>query len=161
MPIIEFTDTSVTYPGGLVALKNIDLEFEPGEFVVVVGLSGAGKSTLLRCVNGLVPVAGSVVTDGMEVVGASRKELREIRSKVGMIFQTFNLVNRSRVLTNVLAKTRRSPSSPSSVWASSRRRTSERRICPAGSSSGSASPGPLPRSPTSSSPTSRWHRSTR
>ena len=102
MPIIEFTDTSVTYPGGLIALKNISLEIEPGEFVVIVGLSGAGKSTMLRCVNGLVPVSGSVITDGMEVVGASRKELRAIRSKVGMIFQTFNLVNRSRVLTNVL-----------------------------------------------------------
>jgi phosphonate transport system ATP-binding protein len=102
MPIIDFNDTSVTYPGGLVALKNIDLDIEAGEFVVVVGLSGAGKSTMLRCVNGLVPVAGSVLTDGMEVVGASRKELREIRSKVGMIFQTFNLVNRSSVLNNVL-----------------------------------------------------------
>lgn len=102
MPIIDFTNASVTYPGGLTALKNIDLDVDAGEFVVVVGLSGAGKSTLLRCVNGLVPVSGSVVTDGMEVVGASRRELREIRSKVGMIFQTFNLVNRSRVLTNVL-----------------------------------------------------------
>ncbi len=102
MPMIEFTDTSVTYPGGLTALKNISLEIEAGEFVVIVGLSGAGKSTMLRCVNGLVPVSGSVVTDGMEVVGASRSELRQIRSKVGMIFQTFNLVNRSRVLTNVL-----------------------------------------------------------
>ncbi len=102
MPIIDFTDTSVTYPGGLIALKNINLEIAAGEFVVVVGLSGAGKSTLLRCVNGLVPVSGSVLTDGMEVVGASRSEIREIRSKVGMIFQTFNLVNRSRVLTNVL-----------------------------------------------------------
>jgi phosphonate transport system ATP-binding protein len=102
MPIIDFTNTSVTYPGGLTALKGIDLNIEPGEFVVVVGLSGAGKSTLLRSVNGLVPVSGSVVTDGMQVVGASNKELRDIRSKVGMIFQTFNLVNRSRVLTNVL-----------------------------------------------------------
>ena len=49
MPIIEFTDTSVTYPGGLTALKNINLEIEQGEFVVIVGLSGAGKSTMLRC----------------------------------------------------------------------------------------------------------------
>ena len=100
--MIDFTDTSVTYPGGLKALKGISLEIEAGEFVVIVGLSGAGKSTMLRCVNGLVPVSGSVITDGMEVVGASRAELRQIRSKVGMIFQTFNLVNRSRVLTNVL-----------------------------------------------------------
>ncbi|MFO7701305.1 MAG: phosphonate ABC transporter ATP-binding protein, partial [Acidimicrobiia bacterium] len=72
------------------------------EFVVVVGLSGAGKSTLLRSINGLVPVSGSVTVGGREVVGASQSEIRAIRSDVGMIFQTFNLVNRSRVLNNVL-----------------------------------------------------------
>ena len=102
MSRIHFTDTSVTYPGGLVALKNVDLTIEQGEFVVIVGLSGAGKSTLLRAINGLVPVTGSVTVDGREVVGASNREIREIRSDVGMIFQTFNLVNRARVLNNVL-----------------------------------------------------------
>jgi phosphonate transport system ATP-binding protein len=102
MSRIEFTDTSVTYPGGLVALKNVDLTIEQGEFVVIVGLSGAGKSTLLRAINGLVPVTGSVTVGGREVVGASNKEIREIRSDVGMIFQTFNLVNRARVMNNVL-----------------------------------------------------------
>ena len=60
MSRIVFTDTSVTYPGGLKALKNVDLEIAEGEFVVIVGLSGAGKSTLLRAINGLVPVTGSV-----------------------------------------------------------------------------------------------------
>lgn len=102
MGIIDFTDTSVTYPGGLTALKGVTLSIEKGEFVVIVGLSGAGKSTMLRAVNGLVPVAGSVVVDGREVVGASRSELRSIRSDVGMIFQTFNLVNRSTVINNAL-----------------------------------------------------------
>ena len=102
MGIIDFTDTSVTYPGGLTALKGVTLSIEKGEFVVIVGLSGAGKSTMLRAVNGLVPVAGSVVVDGREVVGASRAELRSIRSDVGMIFQTFNLVNRSTVINNAL-----------------------------------------------------------
>ncbi|MCL1601625.1 MAG: phosphonate ABC transporter ATP-binding protein [Actinomycetia bacterium] len=100
--MIDFTDTSVTYPGGLTALKGVTLSIEKGEFVVIVGLSGAGKSTMLRAVNGLVPVAGSVVVDGREVVGASRSELRSIRSDVGMIFQTFNLVNRSTVINNAL-----------------------------------------------------------
>jgi phosphonate transport system ATP-binding protein len=102
MSRIEFSDTSVTYPGGLVALKNVDLTIEQGEFVVIVGLSGAGKSTLLRAINGLVPVTGSVTVGGREVVDASQKEIREIRSDVGMIFQTFNLVNRTRVINNVL-----------------------------------------------------------
>ncbi|MGI9667279.1 MAG: phosphonate ABC transporter ATP-binding protein [Acidimicrobiia bacterium] len=102
MSRIEFTDATVTYPGGLTALKNVDLTIDEGEFVVIVGLSGAGKSTLLRSINGLVPVTGSVKVDGREVVGASNKEIREIRSGVGMIFQTFNLVNRARVINNVL-----------------------------------------------------------
>ncbi len=102
MSRIVFTNTTVTYPGGLVALKEVDLTIEEGEFVVIVGLSGAGKSTLLRSVNGLVPVTGSVRVGGREVVGASNREIREIRSDVGMIFQTFNLVNRSTVMSNVL-----------------------------------------------------------
>jgi phosphonate transport system ATP-binding protein len=102
MSRIEFTKTTVTYPGGLTALRDIDLVIDEGEFVVIVGLSGAGKSTLLRSINGLVPVTGSVTVDGREVVGASNREIREIRSDVGMIFQTFNLVNRSTVINNVL-----------------------------------------------------------
>lgn len=102
MGLIDFTNTSVTYPGGLTALKDVTLSIEEGEFVVIVGLSGAGKSTMLRAINGLVPVSGSVLVDGREVVGASSSELRAIRSEVGMIFQTFNLVNRSRVINNAL-----------------------------------------------------------
>lgn len=102
MGLIDFTNTSVTYPGGLTALKDVTLSIGEGEFVVVVGLSGAGKSTMLRAINGLVPVSGSVLVDGREVVGASSAELRAIRSDVGMIFQTFNLVNRSRVVNNAL-----------------------------------------------------------
>ena len=102
MSRIEFTGATVTYPGGLTALKDVDLVIEEGEFVVIVGLSGAGKSTLLRSINGLVPVTGSVLVDGREVVGASHGQIREIRSDVGMIFQTFNLVTRSRVLNNAL-----------------------------------------------------------
>ena len=70
---------------------------------MIVGLSGAGKSTLLRAVNGFVPItAGSVKVDGVEVRGASRRDLRELRSHIGMIFQTFNLVKRTSVINNVL-----------------------------------------------------------
>lgn len=102
MGLIDFTNASVTYPGGLTALKDVTLSIGQGEFVVVVGLSGAGKSTMLRAINGLVPVSGSVLVDGREVVGASSSEIRAIRSDVGMIFQTFNLVNRSRAINNAL-----------------------------------------------------------
>ncbi len=101
--MIEFRNATVIYPGGLKALKNVSLTIEDGEFIVVVGLSGAGKSTMLRAINGLVPLAeGSVKVSGREVRGATPSDLREIRSDIGMIFQTFNLVNRSTVINNVL-----------------------------------------------------------
>ncbi len=102
--MIELNNVSVVYPGGVHALKDVSLTFQPGEMIVVVGLSGAGKSTLLRTLNGLVPAThGSVMIDGREVVGAKGRELREIRQDVGMIFQTFNLVTRTSVLNNVLS----------------------------------------------------------
>lgn len=101
--MIEFKNVDVTYPGGLKALKNVSLTIGDGELLVIVGLSGAGKSTLLRAINGFVPItAGSVKVDGQEVVGASRRELRELRSNIGMIFQTFNLVKRTTVINNAL-----------------------------------------------------------
>ena len=101
--MIRFEDVSVTYRGGVQALRGLDLTIEDGEFLVIVGLSGAGKSTLLRALNGLVPATGgSITVDGTEVVGASAAELRALRSQIGMIFQTFNLVNRTSVLNNVL-----------------------------------------------------------
>ncbi len=101
--MIEFNNVDVTYPGGLKALKDITLTIDDGELLVIVGLSGAGKSTLLRAINGFVPItAGSVKVDGQEVVGASRRDLRELRSHIGMIFQTFNLVKRTTVINNVL-----------------------------------------------------------
>jgi len=101
--MIEFKDVEVTYPGGLKALRGVSLTIEQGELVVVVGLSGAGKSTLLRAVNGFVPITGgSVMVNGTEVRGAPGSTLRALRSQVGMIFQTFNLVNRTSVINNVL-----------------------------------------------------------
>lgn len=102
--MIEFKGVSKVFPNGVEALKNVDLKIEDGEFVVIVGLSGAGKSTLLRCVNRLVePTKGQVIVDGVDVTAAPPAELRKIRTKIGMIFQNFNLVKRSLVLTNVLS----------------------------------------------------------
>ena len=101
--MIRFENASVTYPGGVHALRNLTLEIPDGEMVVIVGLSGAGKSTLIRAINGLVPLSsGNVTVDGRSVAKASTPELREIRSRIGMIFQTFNLVKRTTVLNNVL-----------------------------------------------------------
>jgi phosphonate transport system ATP-binding protein len=101
--MIRFENASVTYPGGVEALKDVTLEIPDGQMVVIVGLSGAGKSTLIRAINGLVPLTGGdVVVDGVSVREAKPKELRELRSTIGMIFQTFNLVRRTSVLNNVL-----------------------------------------------------------
>ncbi len=101
--MIKFENVSVTYPGGVEALKNLNLEIKDGDFIIIVGLSGAGKSTLLRTVNNLVkPSTGSVYLENRNVTSAKKRELKQIRSQIGMIFQTFNLVNRSTVLKNVL-----------------------------------------------------------
>jgi phosphonate transport system ATP-binding protein len=101
--MIRFENASVTYPGGVHALRNLSLEIPDGEMMVVVGLSGAGKSTLIRAINGLVPLTdGDVTIDGVSVRHAKPRELRELRSRIGMIFQTFNLVKRTSVLNNVL-----------------------------------------------------------
>ena len=101
--MIKFENVSVIYPGGVEALKDLNLEIKDGDFIIIVGLSGAGKSTLLRTVNNLVkPSTGSVYLEDKNVTSAKKKELKKIRSQIGMIFQTFNLVNRSTVLKNVL-----------------------------------------------------------
>ena len=103
-PAVVFENVTKQFPNGHVALKNVSLTFEKGEFVVVVGLSGAGKSTLIRCVNRLVtPTSGRVIVDGTDVTALGDASLRRVRAKVGMIFQNYNLVRRSSVLRNVLA----------------------------------------------------------
>ncbi len=92
------------YDGGTKALDDVSFEVEKGEFLAVIGLSGSGKSTLLRCINRLIePTAGTITWDGADVTNASQEELRRIRRRIGMVFQHFNLVDRSKVLTNVLA----------------------------------------------------------
>jgi phosphonate transport system ATP-binding protein len=101
--VIRFNNASVTYPGGVHALKNVTLDIPDGQMIVIVGLSGAGKSTLIRAVNGLVPLTGGTVeVNGRQVNHADKRELRELRSQIGMIFQGFNLVKRTTVLNNVL-----------------------------------------------------------
>jgi phosphonate transport system ATP-binding protein len=101
--VIRFENASVTYGGGVHAMKDLNLEIGDGEFVVVVGLSGAGKSTLVRAINGLVPLtSGRLTVNEHDVRQLSRGGLRSLRAEVGMIFQSFNLVNRTSVLNNVL-----------------------------------------------------------
>ena len=92
------------YPNGTVALRDVSFDVADGEFLVIIGLSGSGKSTLLRCINRLIePTSGRIIWDDRDVTAASPTEIREIRQKIAMVFQQFNLVKRSSVLTNVLS----------------------------------------------------------
>ncbi|MDO4701074.1 MAG: phosphonate ABC transporter ATP-binding protein [Erysipelotrichaceae bacterium] len=102
--MIEFINASKTYPNGVKGLKNVNLTIDQGEFVAVIGLSGAGKSTLIRTVNRMHDVTGGqVIVDGVDVMTLKGKSLRKFRRKIGMIFQSFNLISRSTVIRNVLA----------------------------------------------------------
>ena len=92
------------YPNGTVALKDVSFSVEDGEFLVIIGLSGSGKSTLLRCINRLIePTEGRILLDDADITKASPTELRHLRRHIGMVFQQFNLVKRSSVMTNVLS----------------------------------------------------------
>ena len=91
------------YPNGTRALKDVSFEVDDGEFLAVIGLSGSGKSTLLRCINRLIePTSGKIFWNDQDLTAASAGEMRRIRRQIGMVFQQFNLVKRSSVLTNVL-----------------------------------------------------------
>lgn len=92
------------YPNGTRALKDVNITVEQGEFLVVIGLSGSGKSTLLRCVNQLHDISeGRMTFEQVEVTHLKGRALRQLRSRIGMIFQQFNLIPRKTVLTNVLS----------------------------------------------------------
>jgi phosphonate transport system ATP-binding protein len=102
--LLEVNQLVKVYDNKVRALDGVSFRVTPGQFLAVVGLSGSGKSTLLRCINRLIePTAGQVVWNGVDVTAASQEELRRIRRRIGMIFQHFNLVTRSSVLTNTLA----------------------------------------------------------
>ena len=102
--MLRIQNVTKTYPNGTQALKNVSFEVKDGEFLVVIGLSGSGKSTLLRCINRLIdPTEGGIFWDDVDITAAPPAELRSIRRKIGMVFQQFNLVKRSSVITNVLS----------------------------------------------------------
>ena len=101
--MIEFKSVTKTYPNGVTALKNVNLQIEQGEFVAIIGLSGAGKSTLIRAINRMHDIQeGTLQVDGVDVSALHGRALRRFRRKIGMIFQSFNLVSRSTVIKNVL-----------------------------------------------------------
>jgi phosphonate transport system ATP-binding protein len=102
--MLKIEHLTKVYEDGTKALHDISIEVPEGQFLVIIGLSGSGKSTLMRCINRLIePTSGKVWLDGEDITAASTAQIRRIRLKIGMIFQQFNLVRRSSVMTNVLS----------------------------------------------------------
>ncbi|NLG58217.1 MAG: phosphonate ABC transporter ATP-binding protein, partial [Clostridiales bacterium] len=92
------------YSNGVKAMDDVSLEIEQGEFVAIIGLSGAGKSTLIRTINKMIDIsAGKLTVDGTDVSALKGKSLRKFRRNIGMVFQSFNLVSRISVISNVLS----------------------------------------------------------
>lgn len=102
--MIEFKNVSKTYEGGFQALKDINLTIPDGEFVSIIGSSGAGKSTLIRTINKMHEISsGQLVVDGKDVSKLNGQALRDYRRTIGMVFQGFNLVERTTAQKNVLS----------------------------------------------------------
>lgn len=102
--LLTVKNLSKTYPNGTQALKGVNLSVQEGEFLVVIGLSGSGKTTLLRCLNRLTdPTGGEIEFEGRPVQALQGPAVRDVRRRIGMIFQHFNLVPRLSALSNVLS----------------------------------------------------------
>lgn len=103
MSLLKVEKLGKSYNADAKVLNDVSFEVEAGEFVSIIGPSGAGKSTLLRCINRMVEIdEGKVIFDGNDVGSLNKKELRKMRTNIGMIFQHYNLVPRLSVIENVL-----------------------------------------------------------
>ena len=102
--MLELKQLSKRYATGDLALNGVDLEVPAGQVLALIGPSGAGKSTLIRCINRLVePTSGTVMLDGEKLSGLRGGKLRLARRQIGMIFQSYALVERLSVMENVLS----------------------------------------------------------
>lgn len=102
--MIKFENVDKVYGNGVKAMDQVSLEIAQGEFVAIIGLSGAGKSTLIRTINKMIDITGGKLTvNGVDVSQLRGASLRRFRRKIGMVFQSFNLVSRISVIKNVLS----------------------------------------------------------
>ena len=100
MSLVELHDVVKRY-GANTVLERVSLSVEAGEIIAIIGRSGSGKSTLLRCINGLEPIqAGRIVFDG-ETVNDPATNLRNLRQRVGIVFQSYNLFPHLSVAANI------------------------------------------------------------
>lgn len=101
--LLEVNHVSKQFGNDSKALSDVNFTVNEGEFVSIIGPSGAGKSTLLRCINRMIDATGGEITfDNMNVMNLKKKELKMVRTRIGMIFQHYNLVNRLSVIENTL-----------------------------------------------------------
>ena len=102
--MLKINNLHKEYPGGDLALQGVNLELKKGEIAAVIGPSGAGKSTLIRCINRLVDsTGGEIILQNQDINKLNKKELKNKRRKMGMIFQEYALVERLTVMENVLS----------------------------------------------------------
>lgn len=100
--VLKMTDVSKVYPGGSVALQNVDIHIEPGEFVFVVGPSGAGKSTFIKMLfREVLPTTGSIFVNGVDILSLTPNEIPYMRRQLGIIFQDYRLLPDRTVYENV------------------------------------------------------------
>ena len=100
--MLKMTDVSKVYPGGSVALQNVDIHIEPGEFVFVVGPSGAGKSTFIKMLfREVLPSTGSIFVNGVDILSLTPNEIPYMRRQLGIIFQDYRLLPDRTVYENV------------------------------------------------------------
>ena len=101
--MLSIKNLSKEYVSGKPVLRGISLDIAGSDITAIIGPSGTGKSTLIRCINRLVePTAGEIMFEGRDVVKLSGDELRKARSRIGMVFQEYNLVERLTVMENLL-----------------------------------------------------------
>ncbi|MDF2951144.1 MAG: transporter related protein [Anaerocolumna sp.] len=103
--MIKITDLTKVFTSknqNLTVLNKINIKIEDGDIFGIIGMSGAGKSTLIRCINLLEkPTSGSIEIDGVDITKKSGKQLLQLRKKIGMIFQNFNLLMQKNVRKNI------------------------------------------------------------
>ena len=99
--VLSIRDLHKIYPGGVHAVKGVSFDVHEGESVAVIGSSGSGKSTVLRCINRLIePTEGAIELRG-EQINTPNANVNEVRSRIGMVFQSFELFSHLKVLDNV------------------------------------------------------------
>lgn len=100
--MLKMQDVSKAYPGGSVALENVNIHIKPGEFVFVVGPSGAGKSTFIKMLfREVLPTTGSIFVNGVDILALTPKEIPYLRRQLGIIFQDYRLLPDRTVYENV------------------------------------------------------------